>query len=172
MSERRQELSQMLDNSLKTFTNVLLESKDLAKLTRHSKMNMPKTEVDVVMARMIENAQKKVQVKTSALIDENKICERFDELEELIKESEKMNQELGLEAGYQFVKPKRDIAYHLAETTESMLNQADAEIARLEKELEAEDEELAHRKQILKELTTVVESQQQKLWNSSGTNKA
>uniref|UniRef100_A0A1I7TEJ6 Mediator of RNA polymerase II transcription subunit 21 n=1 Tax=Caenorhabditis tropicalis TaxID=1561998 RepID=A0A1I7TEJ6_9PELO len=167
MSDRREKLSKMLDTTLKSFTTVLSESKDLAKLTRHSEMKLQKNEIDAIMARLIESTQKKVQEKTSKLIDENRICERFDQLEQLVEESEEMNKKLGRDVGYNFVKPKRDIAFHLAETVEDVLTEAETEIGRLEKELEAEDEEFARRKQILTELATVVESQQQKLWKSA-----
>lgn len=52
---------------------------------------------------------------------------------------------------------------HLSETAEKMLTEADAEIEKIEKELKAEEDEIARRKQVLKELATIVESQQQKL---------
>ncbi|CAO4369948.1 unnamed protein product [Caenorhabditis nigoni] len=165
MSIRREELAKMLDTSLKTFTGVLSESKDLSKLNNHSKLNMSKTEIDVIMSRMIQKTQIKVQEKTNELIKENHILEQFDELEQLTKESIELNQELGRETGYNFVKPKRDIALHLSDSTNKMIDAADAEIKKLEEQLNIEEEEFDRRNQVLKQLTTIIESQQEKLRN-------
>ncbi|UMM23561.1 hypothetical protein L5515_004222 [Caenorhabditis briggsae] len=165
MSIRKEELAKMLDTSLKKFTEVLSESKDLSKLNNHSKLNISKAEIDAIMSRMIQKTQVKVQEKTNHLIKENHILEQFDELEQLTKDSIELNQEWGRETGYNFVKPKRDIALHLSDSTDKMLEAADAEIKKLEKQLNMEEEEFDRRKQVLKELTTIIESQQEKLRN-------
>ncbi|EFO98486.1 CRE-KBP-2 protein [Caenorhabditis remanei] len=166
MSERRNQLSQMLDTTLQNFTKVLTESKNFAKLARHSKMSVDQVEMNSVMKRMIQATQIKVQEKTSKLIEENGICERFDELEVLTKESEELNQKLGTEAGYNYMKPKRDVALYLSDSTDKILHDADREIERLVKELEKEENDLAHRKQVLKELSTIIESQQENIISS------
>lgn len=142
---------------------------------------MDKAAVDAVMARMAKSTQQKVLEKTDQMIKENSVYELFDDMEQLTRESEELNKQLGREMGYNPVnvcilililiytfssfQAKRDVALHLSETAEKMLTEADAEIEKIEKELKAEEDEIARRKQVLKELATIVESQQQKLQN-------
>lgn len=60
--------------------------------------------------------------------------------------------------------PKRDIGLHLSESMNASLAAADAEIEKLERELAEADDELNKKKAVFEELVSIVESQQNKLW--------
>lgn len=71
--------------------------------TRHSGMKVEKQEIDMLMARMAEKFAQKVSEATNELIQQNEICERFDELDKLTKQSELENEQLGRATGYQHI---------------------------------------------------------------------
>ncbi|CAI2347876.1 unnamed protein product [Caenorhabditis sp. 36 PRJEB53466] len=164
MAEKKEQLTQMLNTSTKTFQKVLMESTHAIKIARHTGMKIENHEMDAIMAQMSEKAVKKVQKRLNVLVDENRICERFEELEQLRKESEELNRKLGKPVGYHFIKPSRDVGLHISETSERILSAADAEIQKLKAELEAEEKELESRNAVFSELVAVVESQQKTLW--------
>lgn len=61
---------------------------------------MDKAAVDAVMARMAKSTQQKVLEKTDQMIKENSVYELFDDMEQLTRESEELNKQLGREMGY------------------------------------------------------------------------
>uniref|UniRef100_A0A8R1HJ85 Uncharacterized protein n=1 Tax=Caenorhabditis japonica TaxID=281687 RepID=A0A8R1HJ85_CAEJA len=164
MSERKKKLVEILKSSLSNFQEVIINNSDASKLARHS--GLEKRQIDEFNEKAMEKTVTLAQQKISEMMSENQLVERFEELEKLIEESDKLNRQLDRPIGYQSIKPKNDLRLHLVATSQQSIIDSENEIKELESELNAIQNDVSRQKEVYNELVAPIEKQQQKLWCS------
>ncbi|CAD6188581.1 unnamed protein product [Caenorhabditis auriculariae] len=154
-----EQMERSLEFVISNLGEVVKNSRQPHKTLTTNGVNCSKDEVKQLMSAFADKTTALMREKLSEIVKSENLEEKYEKLERLIQNSEKINKELGVTDGYRPIDPLTDTTLHVRKTFETLKTPLQDAIEAMKEEIEEKTRERDEKKAVLRELVNLLEKQ-------------